>query len=66
MNTRKPLQPTQLSKQPSKTLKPQKSNNNLDFYHPQSIGPWKLCKTIGKGSSACKFNQLKGLYFIDY
>ncbi|TIA91789.1 hypothetical protein E3P99_00933 [Wallemia hederae] len=50
---RKPLAPTQLSKPPpaaTSTLKP----TNGDQQHPETIGPWQLLKTIGKGSSACR------------
>lgn len=35
-----------------------KKSSQTSQHHPETIGPWQLLKTIGKGSSACRFNNL--------
>ncbi|TIA96391.1 hypothetical protein E3P94_02632 [Wallemia ichthyophaga] len=55
---RKPLAPTH-NAQPNKSKSPPSSASvttslKSDHHHPETIGPWQLTKTIGKGSSACR------------
>lgn len=35
-----------------------KKSSQTSQHHPETIGPWQLLKTIGKGSSACRFITL--------